>query len=80
MLKLTNRKTTETFSYKYIILINNKKFEILSNLNDNEVDNLLLKLSQIWDELKSYKVLDCIEFEYNNENYGITFDVLRNYL
>lgn len=80
MLKLTNRKTTETFSYKYIILINGKKFEILSNLTESEVDNLLLQMARLWEELKSYKVLDCIEFEYNNENYGITFDVLRNYL
>lgn len=80
MLKLTNRKTKETFSYKYIILINNIEFEILSNLDENQVDNLLLEMTKQWEELKSYKVLDYIEFEYNNENYGITFDVLRNYL
>lgn len=80
MLKLTNIKTTETFSYKYIVLINNRKFEILSNLTESEAENLLLEMAKLWDELKSFKILDCIEFEYNNENYGITFDVLRNYL
>lgn len=80
MLKLTNRKTVETFSYKYIVLVNNKKFQILSNLDEKTVQNLMLKMCQSWEEMKSFKILDCIEFEYTDANKGITFDVLRNYL
>lgn len=80
MLKLKNIKTMETFSYKYITLINNKRFEILSNFDEKTVESLLNELNKKWDELKSYKVIECLEFEYTNENDGITFDVLRNYL
>lgn len=80
MLKLKNIKTIETFSYKYITQVNNKKVEILSNLNQETVEALLSELKKRWEELKEYKILDCIDFEYTNENEGITLDVLRNYL
>lgn len=79
MLKLTNRKTINTYSYKYILEINNKNFEILSNFNTKTFELVLKSLSDKWGEIKSYKIKDCIEFDYTNENEGITLDVLRNY-
>ena len=80
MLKLTNRKTIETYSYKYIVTINNRKYEILSNFDDNTFKKVLTRLSECWTEIKSFNIKECIEFYYTNENKGITLDVLRNYL
>lgn len=80
MLIFTNRKTIETYSYKYITKINNKNFEILSNLDGKTFAAALKELSHKWGEIKTYNILDCIEFEYTNENNGIGLDVLRNYL
>lgn len=80
MLILTNRRTIETYSYKYITKINNKNFEILSNLDGKTFATVLKELSHKWEEIKTYNILDCIEFEYTNENNGIGLDVLRNYL
>jgi len=80
MLTFTNRRTINTYSYKYITKINNKNFEILSNLDEKTFKTVLKELSCNWGEIQTYDVLDCIEFEYTNENTGIGLDVLRNYL
>lgn len=80
MLRLTNRKTKETYSYKYILKINNKKMEILSNFNEGTFNKVIKELSNQWDEIKTYKILDCIEFNYTDANDGIYLDTLRNYL
>lgn len=80
MLNLTNRRTIETFSCKYIIEVNNKTFEILSNFDEKTFKSLMTEISNRWEKIKSYEYRDCIEFQYTNENRGITLDDLENYL
>lgn len=80
MLTFTNRRTINTYSYKYITKINNKNFEILSNLDEKTFETVLKELSVKWKEINTYEIVDCIEFEYTNENTGIGLDVLKSYL
>ena len=80
-MKTLNIKTTTIFNYKYIVKIKNKKFEILSNLQYEKfsyvLESLTEKIEGIDDEVY---ILDCYEFEYTDENLGMTLDELPNYL
>lgn len=80
MLKSIKKKTTGVYKYKYITIINGVKFEVVSNFDEETfvmVLNVLAKQSE--NDIKTFEVVDCIDFFYTDQEYHITLDVLVNY-
>lgn len=73
------RNATELYKNKYLCLINNKKIDILSNLEESDFLSLIIEISKRTEQLLDFEITDCLEFFYT-KNDGITLADLYKYL